>query len=158
FGLGVLTVFAFINETTFSTVAANPSTHCGRGCSSWLGRYYNCDLKNKRAIEDHFDSNFELEKKLEESNKFEMLEQVKMLNNMANITYLRQPYPRGDGDAILRAKPFLGDEPFLVLFGDDLIDGEKSAAEQLIEVYERKNAPVIATIPVSDTKKFQNIE
>jgi UTP--glucose-1-phosphate uridylyltransferase len=50
--------------------------------------------KNKRAIEDHFDSNFELEKKLEEANKFEMLEEVKMLNNIANITYLRQPYPR----------------------------------------------------------------
>lgn len=106
--------------------------------------------KNKRAIEDHFDSNFELEKKLEESNKFEMLEEVKMLNNMANITYLRQPYPRWDWDAILRAKAFLWDEPFLVLFWDDLIDWEKSAAEQLIEVYNRKNAPVIATIPVSD--------
>jgi UTP--glucose-1-phosphate uridylyltransferase len=52
--------------------------------------------RNKRAIEDHFDSNFELEKKLEQSNKFEMLEKVKMLNHMANITYLRQPYPRGD--------------------------------------------------------------
>jgi len=106
--------------------------------------------KNKRAIEDHFDSNFELEKKLEESNKFEMLEQVKMLNNMANITYLRQPYPRWDWDAILRAKPFLWDEPFLVLFWDDLIDWEKTAAEQLIDVYERKNSPVIATIPVWD--------
>ena len=108
--------------------------------------------KNKRAIEDHFDSNFELEKKLEESNKFEMLEEVKMLNNMANITYLRQPYPRWDWDAILRAKAFLWDEPFLVLFWDDLIEWKKSAAEQLIEVYNRKNTPVIATIPVSDDK------
>jgi len=106
--------------------------------------------RNKRAIEDHFDSNFELEKKLENSNKFEMLEKVKMLNNMANITYLRQPYPRGDGDAILRAKPFVGNEPFLVLFGDDIIDNDKSAAEQLIEVYERKNSCAIATIPVTD--------
>lgn len=106
--------------------------------------------RNKRAIEDHFDSNYELEKKLEEANKFEMLEEVKMLNNIANITYLRQPYPRGDWDAILRAKPFVWNEPFLVLFWDDIIDNEKTAAEQLIEVYERKNSSVIATIPVKD--------
>lgn len=106
--------------------------------------------RNKRAIEDHFDSNFELEKKLENSNKFESLEKIKLLNNMANIVYVRQPYPRGDGEAILRAKNFIGDEPFLVLFGDDLIDNDKSAARQLIEVYERKNSPVISTIEVSD--------
>jgi UTP--glucose-1-phosphate uridylyltransferase len=79
-----------------------------------------------------------------------MLEKVKMLNHMANITYLRQPYPRGDWDAILRAKPFVWNEPFLVLFGDDIIDNEKSAAEQLIEVYERKNSCAIATIQVED--------
>ncbi len=107
--------------------------------------------RNKRAIEDHFDSNYELEKNLESKNKFELLEKVKVLNNMANITYLRQPYPRWDGDAILRAKPFVWDEPFLVLFGDDIIDNDKSAAEQLIEVYERKNSCAIATIPVSDS-------
>lgn len=106
--------------------------------------------RNKRAIEDHFDSNFELEKKLESGNKFESLEKVKLLNNMANIVYVRQPYPRGDGEAILRAKNFIWDEPFLVLFWDDLIVNEKSAARQLIEVYERKNSPVISTIPVSD--------
>ncbi len=107
--------------------------------------------RNKRAIEDHFDSNYELEKNLESKNKFELLEKVKVLNNMANITYLRQPYPRWDGDAILRAKPFVWDEPFLVLFWDDIIDNDKSAAEQLIEVYERKNSCAIATIPVSDS-------
>jgi len=106
--------------------------------------------RNKRAIEDHFDSNYELEKALEKKNKFEMLEKVKMLNNMANITYLRQPYPRWDWDAILRAKPFIWNEPFLVLFGDDIIDSEKSASEQLIEVYNRKNSCAIATINVSD--------
>lgn len=106
--------------------------------------------RNKRAIEDHFDSNFELEKKLEASNKFESLDKIKLLNSMANIVYVRQPYPRGDGEAILRAKNFIWDEPFLVLFWDDIIDSEKSAARQLIEVYERKNSPVISTIPVSD--------
>ncbi len=111
--------------------------------------------RNKRAIEDHFDSNYELEKNLESKNKFELLEQVKMLNNMANITYLRQPYPRWDWDAILRAKPFIWEEPFLVLFGDDLIDSDKSWAEQLVEVFERKNSSVIASIPVNDDEVSQ---
>lgn len=111
--------------------------------------------RNKRAIEDHFDSNYELEKNLESKNKFELLEKVKMLNNMANITYLRQPYPRGDWDAILRAKPFVWNEPFLVLFWDDIIDWDKTWAEQLINVFERKNSCVIASIPVKDDEVSQ---
>ena len=111
--------------------------------------------RNKRAIEDHFDANYELEKALEQKNKFEVLEKVKVLNTIANIAYLRQPYPRWDWDAILRAKSFIWDEPFLVLFWDDIIDHEKSAAEQLIEVYERKNSCAIATIRVSDNEVSQ---
>jgi len=111
--------------------------------------------RNKRAIEDHFDSNYELEKNLESKNKFELLERVKMLNNIANITYLRQPYARWDWDAILRAKPFIWDEPFLVLFWDDLIDSPKSWAEQLVEVFERKNSSVIASIPVKNEEVSQ---
>ena len=111
--------------------------------------------KNKRAIEDHFDSNFELEKALEKWNKFERLEEVRRLNSMANIVYARQPYPRGDGEAILRVKNFVGNEPFLVLFGDDIIDNKTTAAEQLIEAYERKGSPVIATIPVDDDEVNQ---
>jgi len=106
--------------------------------------------RNKRAIEDHFDSNYELEKLLEKSNKFKKLERVKSLSRMANISYIRQPYPRWDGDAILRAKPFLGDEPFLVLFWDDLIFNRKSAAKQLHEEFLRKWSPVIATNLVED--------
>jgi UTP--glucose-1-phosphate uridylyltransferase len=72
--------------------------------------------RSKRAIEDHFDSNPELEERLNKSGKFDYLKTVKSLNNMANIVYLRQPYPRGDGEAILRTKNLIGDEPFLVLF------------------------------------------
>lgn len=108
--------------------------------------------KNKRAIEDHFDSNFELEKSLEKSNKFERLEEVRKLNSMANIVYARQPYPKWDGEAILRVKNFVWDEPFLVLFWDDIIDNEKTAAEQLVEAHYRKWSPVIATIPVNDNE------
>ncbi len=118
--------------------------------SAWCTDIIVVTGRNKRAIEDHFDSNFELEKKLESSNKFESLDKVKMLNSMANISYIRQPYPRWDGEAILRAKNFLWDEPFLVLFWDDIIEWEKTAAQQLVETYNRKNCPVIATIPVSD--------
>jgi UTP--glucose-1-phosphate uridylyltransferase len=69
---------------------------------------------------------------------------------MANIVYVRQPYPRGDGEAILRAKSFIWDEPFLVLFWDDIIDHDKSAAQQLVETFERKNTPVISTVKVND--------
>lgn len=118
--------------------------------SAWCTDIIIVTWRNKRAIEDHFDSNYELENKLESSNKFESLKKVKALNNMANISYVRQPYPRGDGEAILRARNLIWDEPFLVLFWDDIIDSKKSAAEQLVEMYNRKNCPIIATIAVSD--------
>lgn len=106
--------------------------------------------RSKRAIEDHFDSNFELEERLDKAGKFEYLKTVKGLNNMANIVYVRQPYPKGDGDAILKARNLIGDEPFLVLFWDDIIDSPVSAASQLLEIYEKTNAPVIGTIEVSE--------
>ncbi len=105
--------------------------------------------RSKRAIEDHFDSNPELEERLDRSGKFEYLQTVQWLNNMANIVYVRQPYPRGDGEAILRTKNLIGNEPFLVLFWDDIVDHEQSAASQLIRAYERKNASIISTVEVS---------
>ncbi len=108
--------------------------------------------RSKRAIEDHFDSNFELEERLDKAGKFDYLKTVKGLNNMANIVYVRQPYPRGDGEAILRTKNLVWDEPFLVLFWDDIIDNEKSAGKQLVETFERKNAPVIATVKVPESE------
>ena len=78
--------------------------------------------RSKRAIEDHFDSNFELEERLDRSGKFDYLKTVKWLNTMANIVYVRQPYPKWDWDAILRTKNLIWNEPFLVLFWDDIID------------------------------------
>ena len=108
--------------------------------------------RSKRAIEDHFDSNFELEERLDKSGKFDYLKTVKGLNEMANIVYIRQPYPKGDGDAILRAKNLIWDEPFLVLFWDDLIDNDPSAAQQLVASYEQKSASVIATIEVPQSE------
>lgn len=106
--------------------------------------------RSKRAIEDHFDSNFELEERLDKSWKFDYLKTVKGLNTIANIVYVRQPYPKWDGDAILRTKNLIWDEPFLVLFWDDIVDHETSAAAQLVEVFNRKNSPAIATVDVWD--------
>lgn len=108
--------------------------------------------RGKRSIEDHFDASFELEKTLVEKGKTKELELVEKVSNLANIAYVRQPLPRGDWDAILRAKHFMWNEPFLVLFGDDLVDWEKPAALQLIEAYNRKNSSVIALEKVSDDK------
>lgn len=106
--------------------------------------------RSKRAIEDHFDSNPELEQRLDDSGKFDYLQKVKGLNDMANIVYVRQPYPKGDGDAILRAKNLIWDEPFLVLFGEELIDNDPSAAQQLVSKYNDTTAPVIATARVKE--------
>lgn len=108
--------------------------------------------RSKRAIEDHFDANLELEQRLFEDGKDWFLHTIRWVNNLANIAYVRQPYPKGDGDAILRAKNFIGNEPFLVLFGDDLVDEEVSASCQLAEVFEQTKSPVIATIEVEDSE------
>ncbi|MDD2486756.1 MAG: UTP--glucose-1-phosphate uridylyltransferase GalU [Candidatus Gracilibacteria bacterium] len=108
--------------------------------------------RGKRSLEDHFDTSFELEYTLVEKGKTKELAEVEKISTMANIAYVRQPVPKGDGDAILRARHFIGNEPFLVLFGDDLIKGEKPGAAQLIEAFYRKNAPIIALEKVSDKR------
>jgi UTP--glucose-1-phosphate uridylyltransferase len=118
--------------------------------SAWCTDIIIVTWRSKRAIEDHFDSNPELEERLDKSWKFDYLKKVQNLNSMANIVYIRQPYPKWDWEAILRTKNLIWDEPFLVLFWDDLVDGEKSAATQLVEAFEEKKAPVIATITVTD--------
>jgi len=118
--------------------------------SAWCTDIIIVTWRSKRAIEDHFDSNPELEERLNKSWKFDYLKTVKWLNDIANIVYVRQPYPKWDWDAILRTKNLIWDEPFLVLFWDDIIDNEVSWASQLVEAFYRKNNPVIATTSVSD--------
>lgn len=108
--------------------------------------------RGKRSIEDHFDISFELEQTLVEKNKHEELSLVEGISRLANISYVRQPIPKGDGDAILRARPFIGNDPFLVLFWDDLVVNEKPAAAQLIEEFYRKNAPILALEKVPDER------
>ncbi len=108
--------------------------------------------RGKQAIENHFDASFELEQTLVGKGKLKELELVERVSSLAKIAYVRQPLPRGDGDAILRARAWIGDEPCLVLFGDDLIRWEKWWATQLVEAFQKKQAPVIALERVSDKR------
>lgn len=118
--------------------------------SAWCEEIIIVTSRWKKVLEDHFDANIELEKRLFDDKKEKYLEIVKWVTNLAKIYFVRQAYPKGDWDAILRAKSFIWDEPFLVLFWDDLVDYEKTASEQLVSAFEKTNSPVIATINVSD--------
>lgn len=104
--------------------------------------------RDKSAIENHFDISFELENLLKEKNKPEMFEQVRAISEIARISYTRQKQALGLGHAILQAKDFVGNEPFAVLLADDVVDAEKPALAQMIEVFEKYNAPVIATMQI----------
>ena len=104
--------------------------------------------REKTSIENHFDISFELEQILQEKNKTEMFDQVRAISNIAHINYTRQKQALGLGHAILQAKDFVGNEPFAVLLADDVVDAEIPALKQLIDVYEKYNAPVIATMQV----------
>lgn len=106
--------------------------------------------RGKRAIEDHFDVAYELEKTLVEKNKTEALEDVQKIAKMAKFSYVRQPYPLGDGHAILQAAHIVGDEPVLVLFGDCIYDADVPASQQLITSFEDHGCSVIGTTEVSD--------
>lgn len=106
--------------------------------------------RDKSAIENHFDISFELEQLLKEKGKTEMFEQVRAISEIARITYTRQKQALGLGHAILQAKDFVGNEPFAVLLADDVVDAETPALQQLMDVYEKYNAPVIATMQIQD--------
>ena len=108
--------------------------------------------RGKRSIEDHFDKSFELEQTLVEKGKTKELAQVERISALANIAYVRQPLPLGDGEALLYTQRFLGDEPFLLLYGDDLVINEVPAAKQLIEAFYRKQSPIICIESVSDDR------
>jgi UTP--glucose-1-phosphate uridylyltransferase len=100
--------------------------------------------RGKRAIEDHFDSSFELEHTLVEKEKHALLDEVRNISRLANFVYVRQPQPLGDGHAILCARNLIGpDEACAVLFGDDIIDSPVPAIRQLMDVYEQTGCSVI---------------
>ncbi|MGI8734446.1 MAG: UTP--glucose-1-phosphate uridylyltransferase GalU [Pyrinomonadaceae bacterium] len=104
--------------------------------------------RGKTTIEDHFDVSFELEKLLEERGKPELLREMRQISEMARITYVRQREALGLGHAILQAKDSVGDEPFAVLLSDDIIDSKTPALKQLLDVYEKYDAPVVAVFEV----------
>lgn len=97
----------------------------------------------KNSVIDHFDRNFELETRLEKSNKLDKLEIVKKISGLANFSYIRQGEPLGSGHAIKLAKSFVGDEPFAVMYGDDVMMYDNPVLGQLIELYEQKDCNVI---------------
>ena len=112
--------------------------------------------RNKKSIEDHFDKSVELELELEQKGKKELLDIVQGISNMINIHYIRQKEPRGLGDAIYCARHFIGDEPFAVMLGDDIVDNEVPCLKQLMDAYEEYRTTILGVQKVSekDTNKY----
>lgn len=104
--------------------------------------------KGKRAIEDHFDNYFELEHNLASKQKWGLLEEVRKSSEMADIHYIRQKEPRGLGHAIWCARKFIGNEPFAVLLGDDIVESDPPCLQQMMGIYEQHEQPVVGVQPV----------
>ncbi|GAE94766.1 UTP-glucose-1-phosphate uridylyltransferase [Gracilibacillus boraciitolerans JCM 21714] len=111
--------------------------------------------KGKRAIEDHFDHNFELEDNLIKKGKFELLEKTKQPSEV-DLHYIRQKEPLGLGHAVWCARKFIGDEPFAVLLGDDIVKAEKPCLKQLIEQYESSGGSILGVqqVPENETHRY----
>jgi len=105
--------------------------------------------REKSSIENHFDISYELENLLQEKGKTEFFEMVRAISEICRISYTRQKQALGLGHAIYQAKDFSENEPFAVLLADDVVDAEKPALKQMVEVFEEYNAPVIATMQVA---------
>ena len=112
--------------------------------------------RGKRAIEDYFDTSPELESHLVQNKKYELLREVKDISSLVNIHYIRQKEPKGLGDAVLKAEKHVGDEPFAVLLGDDIIKGDAPCIKQLVDVYQKYEScsAVIAVEEVKDVSKY----
>lgn len=111
--------------------------------------------KGKRPIEDHFDANLELEMNLKEKGKNDLLKLVEETTDV-NLHFIRQSHPKGLGHAVLQAKAFVGNEPFVVMLGDDLMEDRVPLSKQLIDDYEKTHASTIAVmkVPHEDTSKY----
>jgi len=112
--------------------------------------------RGKNAIEDHFDVNVELETFLEARGKTELLHEIRKISNLIHFSYVRQGEPLGLGHAVLVTESLVGDEPFAVVLGDDVIDANPPALRQMIDVYEELNGPVIAVerVPEKDVSAY----
>ena len=105
--------------------------------------------RSKKSIEDHFDRSVELELELEQKGKTEMLEMVQDISNMVNIHYIRQKEPKGLGHAVHCAKSFIGNEPFAVLLGDDIVDAETPCLKQMIDAYDEYKTSILGVQEVA---------
>jgi UTP--glucose-1-phosphate uridylyltransferase len=112
--------------------------------------------RGKNAIEDHFDTSFELEKMLEERGKEDLLAIVREISDMIPVSYVRQKTALGLGHAILQAKELVGNEPFAVLLGDDIVDSKEPCIGQMMRLYEKRGNPVIAIQEVAreETRQY----
>ncbi len=112
--------------------------------------------RGKRAIEDHFDKSYELEQELMKKGDMDLLNLVQDISNLVNIHYIRQKEPRGLGHAIHCAKTFIGDEPFAVLLGDDIVDSQVPCLKQLLDVFDRYQTTVVGVQHVDweDVSKY----
>jgi UTP--glucose-1-phosphate uridylyltransferase len=116
--------------------------------------------KGKRAIEDHFDHAFELEQNLLDKGKLELLEKVQETSKMVDIHYIRQKEPRGLGHAVWCARNFIGNEPFAVLLGDDIVQAETPCLKQLMNEYNRTHSSIIGVkaVPEDQTNRYGIID
>ena len=112
--------------------------------------------RNKNSIEDHFDYSYELENTLTKDGKKELLEKVEKISSMANICYVRQNHPKGLGHAILKAKSFVGDEPFVIALGDDIVYNDIPVAKQLIDNYSKYGSSIVGCqeVKAEDVSKY----
>ncbi|MDA8078939.1 MAG: UTP--glucose-1-phosphate uridylyltransferase GalU [Nitrospiraceae bacterium] len=115
--------------------------------------------KHKRAIEDHFDYAFELEEKLKKSGKKKLIQEINRLSRI-KIAYIRQGYALGLGHAISCAQPFVNNEPFAVILSDDIIDTEDTLLKDMVELYRKLKAPILALerVPAADTHRYGVID
>lgn len=112
--------------------------------------------RGKRAIEDHFDKSYELEDILKRKGEEELLSLVQDISNLVNVNYIRQKEPKGLGHAINCARSFIGNEPFAVLLGDDIVDSEIPCLKQLIDIYEIHKTTILGVqrVPEADVSKY----
>jgi UTP--glucose-1-phosphate uridylyltransferase len=112
--------------------------------------------RGKNAIEDHFDTSFELERMLEERGQLDLLEQVREVSDLVRFSYVRQKSALGLGHAVLQAKELVGREPFAVMLGDDIVDANDPCIGQMMRIYERRGNPVIALqeVPPEETRQY----
>jgi UTP--glucose-1-phosphate uridylyltransferase len=112
--------------------------------------------RGKNAIEDHFDVAVELESYLEQRGKTDLLEEIRKITRLINVSYVRQGEPLGLGHAVLVTKNLIGDEPFAVVLGDDVIDAAPPALKQMIDVFHRVGGPVLAVerVPEADVSSY----